>query len=583
MNLVIKIQFLLYFIFSQTNAHIDESVHNFNFNDVSLDTPTLDDLGKLFLKLMSDFGQSHRDSKSCLDCNKTLTYLREHVKSGQQIRDLAESTCKTATSPRVCRGNINIKADPMVYIIKNSKLTVQESCSAMMHPDCMTHLKAPVTKWVNWELPLPKPKPFTPKTVGTKQLKMLHLTDAHLDLWYTPGSNSRCNEPVCCRSTSPGHNHSAGYWSETSYSCDTPLSFAETALEHMSVAHRDIDFVIWTGDNIPHDTWNTTEAVNLKHVKYMTDLVKKAFPGKLVFPSLGNHEPHPPFMFVPHEVEVKTNGSFSMSWLYDTLADSYWSQWISTPAAKQTFKKGGYFAAPLNADIKLIVLNNAICWRPNYWIAYDPYDPDGQLQWLINELDSAESDGKYAIIIGHIPFNECYPAWTNNYFRIMERYQQIVVGNYVGHTHTDEILVMLNKNTRTNETYPVGHAYLGSSMTTFSGLFPGYRVFTLENTGKPIDFLMYYSNVTEDNLMGKDVTPKWTAGYSAKQSYNLKSLSTEDWNNFIIRAKTDDSLTKTYYERYYRFSDAFLANHKHTIQDMRNILQNKRVVNPLYL
>ena len=153
-----------------------------------------------------------------------------------------------------------------------------------------------MTFQVNWELTLPKPRPFVPKIVGTKQLKMLHLTDAHPDLYYTPGSNSKCGESVCCRATAPGHNHSCGYWSETDGVCDTPIPFAERGFQHMSTEHKDLDFVIWTGDNIPHDTWNTSVDGNLRHTKVMTDLVGKAFAGKQVFPSLGNHEGHPAHM-----------------------------------------------------------------------------------------------------------------------------------------------------------------------------------------------------------------------------------------------------------------------------------------------
>jgi sphingomyelin phosphodiesterase len=129
-------------------------------------------------------------------------------------------------------------------------------------------------------------------------MKMLHLTDVHLDLWYTPESNSQCEEPLCCRSTSHGKNHSAGYWSETFGSCDAPLLFTNKAIKHIGDTHKDIDLVIWTGDNVPHDVWNTTEQINLRHNQAVTDFVKAAFNGKKVFPCLGNHEAHPINMLV---------------------------------------------------------------------------------------------------------------------------------------------------------------------------------------------------------------------------------------------------------------------------------------------
>jgi sphingomyelin phosphodiesterase len=89
-----------------------------------------------------------------------------------------------------------------------------------------------------------------------------------------------------------------------------------------------------------------------------------------------------------------------MSWLYNTLASDYWSQWITSETAKYTFRTFGYYSEMVNPKLKLIALNSNVCYRLNFWIAYDSYDPDGQLAWLISELDEAESKGLYAMIIG---------------------------------------------------------------------------------------------------------------------------------------------------------------------------------------
>ena len=37
------------------------------------------------------------------------------------------------------------------------------------------------------------------KNPDGKSLKILHLTDMHTDLGYTEGSNSNCQNPVCCQ------------------------------------------------------------------------------------------------------------------------------------------------------------------------------------------------------------------------------------------------------------------------------------------------------------------------------------------------------------------------------------------------
>jgi sphingomyelin phosphodiesterase len=58
-----------------------------------------------------------------------------------------------------------------------------------------------------------------------KKLKIMHISDLHIDLFYTPGMPSRCTEPVCCRvnSTSrPNETTKAGYWGSLD-DCDLPI------------------------------------------------------------------------------------------------------------------------------------------------------------------------------------------------------------------------------------------------------------------------------------------------------------------------------------------------------------------------
>ncbi|XP_054161834.1 sphingomyelin phosphodiesterase-like [Oppia nitens] len=503
-----------------------------------------------------------------------------------------ERDTKHLSTERLCLGIIERLTDHLLYVIQNSKLTVPEVCGVLFHPNCMHYLGVPLTHNVLWKLPLPERKQFRPIVDSTgKSLKMLHLTDTHMDLWYTPGSNSLCDESVCCRSTSYGHNHSAGVWAESRFLCDASLEFADDSIRHMAEQHRDLDFVIWTGDNTPHDEWNSTREINLRSISLMTDTVRSAFGPKIpVYPCLGNHEPHPFNLYVPYVASVDSNGTFSMNWLYETLADNYWHQWIGTSEAnRKSFTTGGYYSAMINKGLKIVVLNNNICQHRNYWIAYSPVDPDGQLQWLIDQLDSAESDGIYAMIITHVPpyeYRDCYLAWTDNYFRIVERYEHLLVGSYFGHTHNDEIVILYNKNATTNATYPIGHGYVGPSVTPWAYHNAGYRVFQLDGTGKPFDFTMYYTNVTQDNIDGRQVRPKWTVGYSARESYRMTELSTSEWDGLLSRALTDDRLLDLYFSHLRRFSEAFVDKMiDQNIYDRKHIremyVKSRKVVNPI--
>ncbi|CAG0898808.1 unnamed protein product, partial [Darwinula stevensoni] len=54
-------------------------------------------------------------------------------------------------------------------------------------------------------------------------------------------------------------------------------------------------------------------------------------------------------------------------------------------------------------------------------------DPASELQWIIDELQKAESRGDKVHIIGHIPpgYPDCLPTWSRNFRRIVQRFQPV--------------------------------------------------------------------------------------------------------------------------------------------------------------
>ncbi len=67
-------------------------------------------------------------------------------------------------------------------------------------------------------------------------IKVLHLTDLHVDLHYKENTNTVCGEPLCCRENNgPGDS---GYWG--SYGCDLPFRTLESALKHIKQHHNDV-------------------------------------------------------------------------------------------------------------------------------------------------------------------------------------------------------------------------------------------------------------------------------------------------------------------------------------------------------
>jgi hypothetical protein len=161
----------------------------------------------------------------------------------------------------------------------------------------------------------------------------VHITDIHIDPYYEAGSLNECNEPLCCRATSgpvaaQDKRRQAGRWGDYG-NCDVPIRTLRNALNRIREQHSNAEYWLWTGDISPHDIWNITKAEAANHVRLVTKLVRTYSNGLPVFPVIGNHEAHPVNSFSPPEIK----GKFSMSWLYDLLADE-WSDWLPEDALK---------------------------------------------------------------------------------------------------------------------------------------------------------------------------------------------------------------------------------------------------------
>lgn len=126
-------------------------------------------------------------------------------------------------------------------------------------------------------------------------IQVLHISDIHLDIEYTPGTNWDCDGYLCCRlengfPTDPLKR--AGQWG--GYKCDLPVETFENMLEHVKKAHPDLQAVFWTGDNTAHDTWKNTAPEAIDYNKLVTAKIKDTFYGSVpVYPALGNHDTWP--------------------------------------------------------------------------------------------------------------------------------------------------------------------------------------------------------------------------------------------------------------------------------------------------
>ncbi|XP_054719255.1 sphingomyelin phosphodiesterase-like [Uloborus diversus] len=507
-------------------------------------------------KFIKNIGKKFEVETACLSCKFAVAFLQHYANSGATENDIGSIVNKICSlfhieKPRVCHGLTELFKGEVTYVLANVALDPSEFCGVLI--EGCGKVVNPLHNWTIPLTPFPKPpvRPPLPPKPGAPIARVLHLSDVHLDPLYQEGSNADCGEPLCCREDSgkpAGPRTTAGYWGDYR-NCDLPLRTLENMLSHINRTHK-VDYVIWTGDIPPHDIWNNTrkEAVYLLHAA--SKLIHKYLGHVPVFPALGNHESSPVNSFPIPTIK----GNESISWLYNEVAKA-WSPWL--PDSSFTLKLGAYYSVLVNPGFRIVSINMNYCNSLNWWLLLNSTDPTNELSWLVSELQKAETKNEKVHILGHIPpgAGDCLPVWSANFNKIINRYESTVTAQFFGHTHNDEFEIFYDKSGPKSR--PVSIGYIGPSVTTYDGLNPGYRIYTVDgnypkSSRVVLDHETYYMNLTEANLYNK---PVWRFEYSAKKAYNLTSLLPTDWDSLTYRFFKDDELFQKFYRFFYKMSD----------------------------
>ena len=499
-------------------------------------------------------------SFTCLGCKAGVALLHHLVKEGQSDKQLVHiiyKLCKNLRieTQRVCEGITNIMGDEFIYVFKNLKMTSSEICGIVIGDECGS-LFSPAQDW-NVTFPLiPKPpvRPLPPPVHGKPTMEVLHLSDYHYDPYYAPRSNAECGEPMCCRENSgkPNSEDSAAGWWGSYGKCDIPKHTIDNMLQHIATNHKDIDYILWTGDLPPHDVWNQTREGNINILIETVDQIKYYFPTTPVFPALGNHESAPVNYFPPPFIK----GNASIDYLYEELdKELEWSAWLPNNTSS-TIKKGGFYSVPVKPGFRIISVNTNYCNNKNWWLMLNTTDPALELQWLIDELQLAESDNETVHIIGHIPPGpeDCLIGWSRNYYNIVNRYESTVTSQFFGHTHWDEFELHYDQFDHKRVT---SIAYIAPSVTTYEDLSPSYRIYSVEEDYEgsrrmALDHETWIMNLEDANLPGG--IPNWFKLYSAKDAYNMTSLLPDEWNTIVDRMVEDKQMFEMFYKFYWHNS-----------------------------
>lgn len=132
-------------------------------------------------------------------------------------------------------------------------------------------------------------------TEPRETIKVVHFSDAHLDLKYKEGATVDCGLAYCCRAESETGQGTikAGEWGSTTGWCDVPQKTFESVLKQVQNEHA--DYMVWTGDNTAHDDpWVSLDEVT-DTLSSIVTTVQDYFPDseQNLFVQLGNHDSFP--------------------------------------------------------------------------------------------------------------------------------------------------------------------------------------------------------------------------------------------------------------------------------------------------
>jgi sphingomyelin phosphodiesterase len=393
---------------------------------------------------------------------------------------------------------------------------------------------------------------------GIRTLKVLQLTDLHIDPNYHVGAMNECENELCCHVENgqglPGRT--AGYYGDYG-KCDLPFHSYINALEHISNTHPDIKIIYLTGDFVPHNIWTTSPSSNMEILANASKYLQEYFPRAVVIPVIGNHETHPVNMFSPFGVPSE----FSTDWLY-SAASKAWTQWLPKESI-HNFLHAGFYDVEIDPYFRVIVLNTNLCYGYNFWQAFEHRDPSGQLRWLARELQRSEDAGQFVHILGHMAPTEsdCWTVWAQNFYEIVNRYKNIVKAQFYGHTHFDEFKLYYNIYNRSEAINP---AWVGASLTPFTDLNPGYKIFTVDgargkdSTWNVLEHETWIYNLTEANLH-PHFPPRWYRLYKATEAFGIADLSPQSLHSFVQRMIYNATAFDTYYRLYHKDTDTALV------------------------
>ncbi|GMT27465.1 hypothetical protein PFISCL1PPCAC_18762, partial [Pristionchus fissidentatus] len=508
----------------------------------------------LVLQLNEDFRRTVKCS-GCVGAAAVTGQLAKINSTEGAILWVAKWACSAfSTEPySVCDGIAEQFRGEFFYVFRRLADDPGRICASVM-PECAD---ANDPLGAGWMIDLPPPPKFPfpkllPKSNVPSTMRVLQLTDIHVDFEYAEGSEAACQASVCCHRDNRSNGNlnistPAGYWG-TINKCDIPYRTLDNMLKHINET-EELDYIMVSGDLINHFDWEYSWEGHVGVLRNLSGLFKTHFPTTPIFWGVGNHEGVPVNSFPPHSIDQ----DFSPSQSYDELTEMN-KPWMSENDDQESSRLRGSWSTIVTKGLRLISLNTGFCIDTNFFLYLNQSDPDGTMSWFVQELYKAELAGDYVHVLAHIPpgYSDCLEGWSRNYYRVVQRFASVIRGQFFGHVHWDYFTVFY-EDMHNVKSEPVSVGFIAPSVTTFDYLNPAYRIYTVDRND---DFGIadYETFSTDLSVTSVEKEPEWKKLYSAKDEFGIADLTPSSWNSVVNSIHNDNKLADRFIELAFRTS-----------------------------
>ncbi|KAH9835891.1 sphingomyelin phosphodiesterase [Rhodofomes roseus] len=390
----------------------------------------------------------------------------------------------------------------------------------------------------NW-FAKPKPNPLPPPKQPTgERLKVLHMSDLHIDPRYTIGAEANCTNYLCCRpgvynsdspnvTVQPAPRYGAYY-------CDAPFTLILAALQAVPVLtgteEYGFNFTIYTGDLVSHDPdQELSRAYTVYSETVLYDLLKRQINSGPVYAVMGNHDTYNEAQNSPYDIDPSITGQFN--WDYDHLA-SLWEieGWLSAETAQQARTHYSAYSVQRTDGLRIITVNTDFWYTANYYnyMNLSSSDNSGMLRFLTDELQDAEDAGDRAWILGHVPTGwdgtNALKNPSNLFYQIVDRYSpHVIAAIFFGHDHEDELSIFYANNaTSISAEDALTASWIMPSVTPLTNLNSGFRMYEVDSgTFEVLDAYTWYADVNAFGALDgqTEFGPTYELEYSTREAY----------------------------------------------------------------